>query len=1165
MSTVDLSNCELEPIRFPGAVQPHGALLVLRPAAGIVDAASESCQALLGLSAESLLGQAVGSILGPAAGAALLAGARDDLPSLVSLSVNGRQLGARSHLNAAGQVLVDIEADDPDLCAGRHGSQARCRRVIEALRRQDDVTAITRDAAAALRAMTGFDRVMVYRFDAAWNGEVVAESCTAGLEPYLGLNFPASDIPRQARELFQSCRLRLIPDVLYRPSDLIAGADARAIDLGQTGLRSVSPMHIEYLTNMAVRATLVGALVAEGNLWGLVVCHHTHGPKHLGPSERDALGWLCENIGALVEARLIRQRRDVEHSLALRRRRLVEAIRSVDLKALMRRGHTSDLLDVVGADGFALIVDDSIQTTGNVPDTARIRELQRRRLECQTDPTLFATSALTRDLGMDDAADGVAGAILVSVREDPATTLIWFRKERRHSVRWAGDPDHAHVADDSGRLSPRKSFAQFLQGIRGQSLAWSLEELESAAELRGLIEIELLREEQALAQTILNSSPENIAVIDARGVIASVNTAWRRFAAENDAAGLAENSVGLNYRSICAAATGAPDGAEALPAWSGIEAVLNRTLDHFSLDYPCDSPTQRRWFRMNVYPMIAPNEGAVVTHVNITERKLAEVALGESEQRFRHLIDRNNAVILQVDPASGRILDANASACRFYGWSHARMCAMSVQDINALEPEQVAIEREAAATEQRNYFVFPHRLANGETRTVEVHSTPIRVGDRSLLVSIIHDITERSLAEAEVAMHRHHLQRLVEDRTVALTIAKEVAEGANRAKTAFLAKMSHELRTPMNAIMGMTSLALREASEPRQIDHLRKVAQGSQRLLRILNDILDISKLEADRLELDVTAFRLGSVFESLLEGIGEPAAKKGLALVIDVDPELAALSLQGDPLRLEQILLNLAGNAIKFTAEGSVVVRALLVEETAADVRLRIEIRDTGCGISAADQKRIFSAFEQADNSLRRPHGGNGLGLTISRQLATMMGGAIGVESEAGAGSTFSLSLRLARLGPSAPASTDAGMPDHSSEDLLRARHAGTRILLAEDDRLDREVTQALIELVGLAVDLAESGAAAVEKAKGTDYGLILLDLQMPVMDGPEATRRIRRIPGRERTPVIALTGSVSSEVRADCLAAGMNDLVTLPVDLNLLCATMLAWLDKRTPAGGI
>ena len=152
-----------------------------------------------------------------------------------------------------------------------------------------------------------------------------------------------------------------------------------------------------------------------------------------------------------------------------------------------------------------------------------------------------------------------------------------------------------------------------------------------------------------------------------------------------------------------------------------------------------------------------------------------------------------------------------------------------------------------------------------------------------------------------------------------------------------------------------------------------------------------------------------------------------------------------------------------------------------------------------------------------------------------------------------------------SAPASTDAGMPDHSSEDLLRARHAGTRILLAEDDRLDREVTQALIELVGLAVDLAESGAAAVEKAKGTDYGLILLDLQMPVMDGPEATRRIRRIHGRERTPVIALTGSVSSEVRADCLAAGMNDLVTLPVDLNLLCATMLAWLDKRTPAGGI
>ena len=507
--------------------------------------------------------------------------------------------------------------------------------------------------------------------------------------------------------------------------------------------------------------------------------------------------------------------------------------------------------------------------------------------------------------------------------------------------------------------------------------------------------------------------------------------------------------------------------------------------------------------------------------------------LKDSEQRFRNLIAQNNAVILQIDPASGQILEANESACHFYGWSHAELCAQKIQEINEWPPEQIAAEREAARTEQRNYFIFLHRLANGETRMVEVHSTPICWGKESRLVSIIHDIserlrgekliesllqeqhailnsrvvgfvrtkdrqftwsnaayaemlgytpeeiigqstrivypsevayvafaeaayplmahgkifrgeiqyrrkegsfgwyeisggllnpesdesiwafvdiTERKTALAELEQYRHRLETMVVDRTAALSIAKEAAETASRAKSIFLANMSHELRTPMNGIMGMTSLAQRRATDPKQIEQLTKVTQSSQRLLAIIDDLLDLTQIEAERLTLEQTRFELGSVLDKLN---GLDAGQKGLKFSLDIAPDLAQQPLQGDPLRLGQILLNLTGNAIKFTSEGSISVRVLRVEESPTDVLLRFEVQDTGIGISAEDQKRLFNAFEQADGSSTRKHGGTGLGLAISKRLALMMGGSIGVESQLGAGSTFWFTAKLDKVAP--------------------------------------------------------------------------------------------------------------------------------------------------------
>jgi len=279
----------------------------------------------------------------------------------------------------------------------------------------------------------------------------------------------------------------------------------------------------------------------------------------------------------------------------------------------------------------------------------------------------------------------------------------------------------------------------------------------------------------------------------------------------------------------------------------------------------------------------------------------------------------------------------------------------------------------------------------------------------------IRNLLEREQLRKEVEAHRDHLEEQVRARTAALSIAKEAAEAANRAKTAFLSSLSHEFRTPLNGIMGMTDLMLRRASDPKLTDQLNKVKRSATQLLSLISDTLDMTRLEANRLTLEPSQFTLDSVMASLLRLFGQDAQAKGLALGQEISPALANLSVRGDPLRLGQILQNLLGNAIKFTAQGNISVQALVVEESASDVLVRFAVRDTGSGIAAADQQRIFDLFVQADGSLTRRHGGLGLGLALCKQLAGLMGGEIGVESTLGQGSTFWFTARLGKAADAA------------------------------------------------------------------------------------------------------------------------------------------------------
>lgn len=441
---------------------------------------------------------------------------------------------------------------------------------------------------------------------------------------------------------------------------------------------------------------------------------------------------------------------------------------------------------------------------------------------------------------------------------------------------------------------------------------------------------------------------------------------------------------------------------------------------------------------------------------------------------------------------------------------------------------------------------FARRLNEHKSEQIVV------IGEAQEILELGASLNAASLSLSE---HNHHLESMVEERTAALSVAKEAAEAANRAKSVFLANMSHELRTPMNAIMGMTDLVLRRTTDPKQIDQLSKINQASHHLLHVINDILDISKIEADRLTLEQANLKLGSILENLRSMVSPKIAEKGLKLVIDIASNLANLPLQGDPLRLEQILLNLTGNALKFTPAGMITVAVQCAEDHATHVLARFEIRDTGIGIAPEDQKRLFSAFEQADSSMTRKYGGTGLGLAISKRLAQMMGGHIGVDSRPGSGSTFWFTCRLDKIASSFE--LPVTQSDHAAE-AIQTRYAHARVLLAEDEPINQEVSQGLLEEVGLLVDLAPDGATAVELARQTDYALILMDIQMPVMNGIEATQIIRTIPRRQHTPILAMTANAFDDDRQACLNAGMNDHIGKPVDPDKLFETLLRWLER-------
>jgi two-component system sensor histidine kinase/response regulator len=527
--------------------------------------------------------------------------------------------------------------------------------------------------------------------------------------------------------------------------------------------------------------------------------------------------------------------------------------------------------------------------------------------------------------------------------------------------------------------------------------------------------------------------------------------------------------------------------------------------------------------------------------LDITERKLTEEQLRLSEAHLQAVVDGTTDAVYLKD-TEGRYLLVNKAAAQFTGMSPEAILGHDDTVQFSADEAAAVMEQDRRILESGRVQTVEDRVttADGVLRTFLSTKGPIRAEDGEVigLFGVSRDVTELQLEQRQY--------------TDELASMKEQAEAANRAKSVFLSNMSHEIRTPLNVILGFTQLLLKRELDTDIQSRLGKIEAAGKHLLSVLNDILDFSKIESGKVTLQPEDLSVPLLLEEVMALIANEANSKGLTVRTRAEPPLGWK--RGDGMRLRQALLNYFGNAVKFTQSGEILINAREEEQQGERTLVRFEVTDTGPGIAGEDLPTLFHSFEQGPGTTGQLNHGSGLGLSITKLLAHMMGGSVGVESSPGRGSTFWFTAWL-----DAAARNHSTPPSETEEQLLatlKERHPGAGVLLVEDEYVNREVAADMLRHAGLRVEVAADGNEAVEKVRANRYDLVLMDVHMPVMSGLEATREIRKLPGKQDLSILAMTAAAFEDDKTACLDAGMNGVVTKPVETRELYAALVQWL---------